>query len=162
MSTPAGSLTAERASAVRALESEVAQHSLIPGATDEPGLARLQSGHPISFQFQWRAKRFIASLVTKEDGGSRLAVTTHVDGVGRPGSPVARDHSLVVVLTTEASGTEAQLKLICGSKVVIEDRFTIACRAGLTVDSLVAKLTAVVLMAAPYLDLLSEEPGAAA
>ncbi|MGH6720296.1 MAG: hypothetical protein ACREER_13360, partial [Alphaproteobacteria bacterium] len=148
---------AGQASAVREFESRVAHRDLAPGATD-PAASQALSKRPLSFQFHWRDRRFVASLINHEDGGSRLAVTSHLNVGGEAERRPAREHSLVFALATHAESTTVDFKLIRGGDVVLSDTFAIKCYAGLSVDNLVAKLTAALLMSAPYLDLLSEAP----
>ena len=147
------------ASAVRELESRVAEQSLVGGAKDRAALSHVASNRPISFQFHWRGRRFVGSLIHRPDTGSQLAVTSHFVA-GKP--EAASQHSLVFLLTTHADNMVADLKLIRGGEVVLGDSFALRCKAELSVDNLVTKLTAAVLVAAPYLDLLSEAPETAA
>ncbi|MEX2649505.1 MAG: hypothetical protein WD673_10875 [Alphaproteobacteria bacterium] len=147
--TSVDSPTKEQDSAVRALEHHVKHHNLANEGGKAPGLASHSPGVPITFQFLWRSRRFLASLQSQADGTSRLAVTTHIDHADRSGS-------VVVVVT--ANPPVAQAKLVKNGAVLFAERFSVSLGHGSSsVDSLIAKLTAVVLVAAPYLDFLSEQ-----
>lgn len=137
-------------SAVRALESLFALRG--PGlGMPEAGAA--QAGAPVSFQFRWRGRRFVASMVNGARGTARLAVTAHVaDG----GTAPCDGASMVVAIATDGDGSLAELTLIRGTEALVRERFAIDGAASLSVDGLVARLTGVVLHAAPYLDLMSE------
>jgi hypothetical protein len=140
-------------SAVQTLESRVRGHALGAEAREASGLAALVPGMPITFQFQWRSRRFVASLQGQSDGSSRLAVTTHVEKAKRAGS-------LITVIATDPDCTTAQAKLVEQGSVLFAETFPVP-RGNVTssVDGLLAQLTTVVLLAAPYLDFLSEQTG---
>ncbi len=142
--------TKEQDSAVRTLEHHVRRHNLAENDGEPFGLANLPQGVPITFQFLWRSRRFLASLQSQSDGSSRLAVTTHIDHADRSGS-------VVVAITTNPAGTLAHAKLVKDGTVLFTEEFAVLCGKGASsVDGLITKLTAVVLLAAPYLDYLSE------
>lgn len=159
---PKTQTTPGQTSAVRELESRVADRSLSSGLTAPGAVAPDQSRRPLSFQFQWRDRRFVASLINRDDGASRIAITSHVGGGDGDKRGATTEHSLVFALATHAGSTTADLKLIRGQEVVLSDSFTLKNYAGLSVDNFVAKLTAALLMSAPYLDLLSESTDSAA
>jgi hypothetical protein len=142
-------------SAVRALETEVATRSLDSGW---PDAAKLAPGVPVSFQFRWNNRRFVASIRTEADGKVRLAVTVHLAG---PDSTGPGTSSMIVGIATDEQASRAELTLINGTNVLVRETYTLQAASNLSVDDLVTRLTSAVLHAAPYLDLLSEVEGRA-
>ena len=112
---------------------------------------------PLAFSFTWRGHRFLGSLAPG-DAGQRIALTSHVIRSGAEAlvdEPAERG-SMLAVIEKENRATEASLRLIAGGRVLLRDRFRLPPAGNSAIDDIVANLTALVLLAAPYLDLLAE------
>ena len=118
-------------------------------------LLRRAMDAPLSFSFSWSGRKFMGTLEAV-DGGMRLSLQSDLAAASDSAEDAGARDKLFAVVDTWDGNSEGTLKVVHGTKIVLENPIPMPRTPDGTISSVVTNLALLVLNAAPYLDLIAE------